>query len=335
MFRTSSLVLALLLAAVGFVGALGRDRQRAAALGRGADRAAGKVERCVTCHVRPEEDPGGAHARASVGCSACHLGNPLAFDKARAHAGLEREPGALRSVTRTCGRSGCHVRNVLGERERAIHGNGDGCVACHVARRLPGSVPRPHPGVDARVTDDRCLACHAPRAGTRGALPETSPAGSGKAAAPADAPPACRAGADGHRFAGLSCIDCHLHAELMGDGTAKRAGRVDITCEACHGPVREGGETTWSEVRDPVSRDLLRQRGESREPSERVRLGRRGTPLWNLRPSDDGWTTTRKGHGVALATPSTPVDAIHVLRDGGRPACVSCHAVRAPVIPAP
>ncbi|MBK9089927.1 MAG: hypothetical protein IPL90_13105 [Holophagales bacterium] len=404
MFRTRTLVALLLLALAGLLAALGREGQRETTLGRGPDRAGGKVERCVTCHVRPEEDPGGAHARAAVGCSSCHLGNELAFDKARAHAGMEAEPGALRTVSRTCGRAGCHVREaqrvatslmarasgivsvdrwvfgeipqprgaatmretlakadpspaerhlgklcagchlhaLRGNRDDAIHGNGSGCSSCHVARRLPGAVPRPHPAVDARVTDDRCLGCHS-RSG-RIALTyeglyevEKDQAGAcGDAATTLhDGRPACRAEADVHRLAGLSCVDCHLHTDLMGDGREweHEEDQVEITCEACHGPVRGGSagtETTWGEVTDPISRDLLRQRGETRPPEEHVRLGRRGTPVWNLRPSGDGWVTFRKGQGVALATKQTPIDANHVLPGHERLTCSSCHAAWAP-----
>lgn len=410
MFRTRTLVVGLLLALAGLLVALGRERTRGVTLGRGPDRAGGKVERCVTCHVRPEEDPGGAHARAAVGCSTCHLGNELAFDKARAHAGMEPEPGALRTVARTCGRSGCHVREaqrvssslmarasgivsvdrwvfgeipeprgtasmaeslakpdpspaevhlgrlcagchlhtLRGNRDDAIHGNGSGCSSCHVARRLPGAVPRSHPAVDARVTDDRCLGCHS-RSG-RIALTyeglyevEKDQAGACGAAATTlhDGRPACRAEADVHRLAGLSCVDCHLHTDLMGDGRAweHEEDQVEITCEACHGPAREGPdagetrasrETTWGEVKDPISRDLLRQRGEVRPPEERVRLGRRGTPVWNLRPSGDGWATLRKGQGVALVTKQTPSDPNHSLTGHERLTCSACHAAWAP-----
>ncbi len=404
MFRTRTLVALLLLALAGLLAALGRERQRETTLGRGPDRAGGKVERCITCHVRAEENPGGAHARAAVGCSSCHLGNALAFDKARAHAGMEAEPGALRTVSRTCGRAGCHVREaqrvatslmarasgivsvdrwvfgeiseprgaatmretlakadpspaerhlgklcagchlhaLRGNRDDAIHGNGSGCSSCHVARRLPGAVPRPHPAVDARVTDDRCLGCHS-RSG-RIALTyeglyevEKDQAGAcGDAATTLhDGRPACRAEADVHRLAGLACVDCHLHTDLMGDGREweHEEEQVEITCEACHGPVRGGREATetiWSEVTDPISRDLLRQRGEARPPDERVRLGRRGTPLWNLRPSASGWVTLRKGQGVALATKQTPNDANHVQPGHERLTCSSCHAAWAP-----
>lgn len=69
-------------------------------------------ERCRDCHTRPEEDPGGAHAAAVIGCEPCHLGNPLATTADAAHRGMESEPGALRTVARTCGR--CHAARPSG-----------------------------------------------------------------------------------------------------------------------------------------------------------------------------------------------------------------------------
>jgi hypothetical protein len=118
----------------------------------------------------------------------------------------------------------------------------------------------------------------------------------------------------------------------MGDGREweHEEEQVEITCEACHGPVREKGEAAWRDVADPISRDLLRQRGETRPPDERVRLGRRGTPVWNLRPSGPAWVTLRKGQGVALATKQTPIDPNHVLPGHERLTCSSCHAAWAP-----
>ncbi len=112
MFRTFAFVAALCAALLGLLMAFGRE-SRGARGGprRGTDRAGGRVERCR--HVprrRTSEDPGGAHARAALGCASCHLGNPLAFGKERAHEGLEREPGALSTVALTCGREGCHAR---------------------------------------------------------------------------------------------------------------------------------------------------------------------------------------------------------------------------------
>ncbi len=271
------------------------------------DRAGGRTERCVSCHVRPDEDPGGAHA------------------------GIEREPGALTTIASTCGREGCHPREAarlatslmvrasgivavdrwaFGEipspkgtetisdvlaaahptpaeshlwklcggchlgtrrasRDDAIRGNGSGCAACHVAPRQRGDPPRSHPAVDSRVSDDRCLGCHS-RSGrialSYKGLAEIEPhqlaGGRTLCAEPValhDGRPACRVESDVHQAAGMACIDCHLHTELMGDGRrrAHKEDQVEVTCEACHGPVREGGEIPWREVTDQISREIL------------------------------------------------------------------------------
>jgi hypothetical protein len=426
MFRTFAFVAALCAALLGLLVGWSREARRARAIGTGGDRAGGRVERCVTCHAKASEDPGGAHARAALGCASCHLGNPLAFSKERAHEGLEREPGALATVRETCGREGCHAREAahvasspmtrnagivsvdrfaFGEvasqdgeatmadvvraanptaaqshlrklcagchlgarranRDDAIHGNGSGCSACHVARRLPAAPPRAHPPVDARVGDDRCLGCHSRSlriALSYQGLAEIEPAqASGPSAACAaptalhDGRPACRVPPDVHQAAGMSCIDCHLHTDLMGDGIARehKEEQVEITCEACHGPLRDGGEVPWRMVKDEISleirkreirnEDLLRKgkRGDS-PPDAPTRLGRRGTPLINLLrrsssssfsssspPSD--WILIRKLDGVALPVKQTPRDRNHALRGHERLTCSSCHAAWVP-----
>jgi hypothetical protein len=367
-FRTFALVSAALAALLGFLVASGREADRTRGTGRGPDHAGGRTERCVSCHVKPDEDPGGAHSRAALGCASCHLGNPLAFGKARAHEGLEREPGALSTVAVTCGREGCHAREsarvatspmtrasgivsvdrfAFGEipspdstetvadilaaarptpaelhlrklcagchlgarranRDDAIHGNGSGCAACHVARLEKGDPPRAHPPIDARVPNDRCFGCHS-RSGrislTYEGLAEVEPHQIAGGPLPCPAPlkladgrPACRMAPDVHQVAGMSCIDCHLHTELMGDGTARthEEEQVEITCEACHGPVREGGEVAWSEVKDEISleiqkrerrreeEDFLRKGSEGRAPDGAARLGRAEPPDWTL-----------------------------------------------------
>lgn len=410
MFRTPALIAALLAAVLGFLVASGREAERGRRVGKGPNHTGGRIERCVACHVTPEEDPGGAHSREALGCASCHLGNPLAFDKERAHEGLEREPGALSTVALTCGREGCHAREsarvatspmtrgagmvavdrfAFGEvaepdgtrtiaevlatahptpaeshlrklcagchlgarranRDDLINGNGSGCAACHVARRLDDK-PRPHPPVDSKVTDDRCFGCHS---------------GSGRIALSYQGlvevekdEPFAHAAPDVHQTAGMACIDCHLHTDLMGDGVARthKEDQVEITCEACHGPVPEGGEVAWSEVSDEISReirkrerrreeeDFLRKgKRESRAPDAPTRLGRRGAPLLNLQrrsPSSfslsssapsSSWVLIRKLDGVALPVKQTPPDRNHTLRGHERLSCSACHAAWVP-----
>ncbi|HEY3351352.1 MAG TPA: hypothetical protein VGM13_16365 [Thermoanaerobaculia bacterium] len=395
MFRTFAFVAALCAALLGLLTGWGREARRERAVGLGPDRASGRLERCVSCHTKESEDPGGAHARAALGCASCHLGNTLAFSKERAHERLEREPGALSTVALTCGRPDCHAREAarvatspmtrnagmvavdrfaFGEsaspdgtetmadvlaaprptaaqdhlrrlcggchlgtrranRDDLIHGNGSGCSSCHVARRLDGK-PRRHPPVDSRVADDRCFGCHS---------------GSGRIALSYQGlveveknKPHARATPDVHQAAGMACIDCHLHTDLMGDGTARthKEEQVEVTCEACHGPVRVGGEVAWLDVKDEISieirkrEDFLRKvkRGEGRPPDAPTRLGSRGTPVLNLlrKSSSSSWILVRKLDGVELPVKQTPRDRNHTLRGHERLTCSACHAAWVP-----
>ncbi len=70
----------------------------------------GRVEMCLSCHKGVELNP--AHDVKVIGCSSCHLGDPLAISKAKAHKGIVKNPGDLRVVDRTCGVNGCHAIRV-------------------------------------------------------------------------------------------------------------------------------------------------------------------------------------------------------------------------------
>ncbi|MDL2716484.1 MAG: hypothetical protein PT977_01915 [Acidobacteriota bacterium] len=395
MFRTFAFIAALFAALLGLLTAWSRETRREVALGRGADRAGGRVERCVTCHEKASEDPGGAHARAALGCASCHLGNALAFSKERAHEGLEREPGALSTVALTCGREGCHAREAsrvatspmtrnagmvavdrfafgeivepdgartIGEvlaaahptraeshlrklcagchlgtrranRDDLIHGNGSGCAACHVARKVDDK-PRRHPPVDSKVTDDRCFGCHSGSERIALSYQGLVEVEKGK--------PYAHAAPDVHQAAGMACIDCHLHTDLMGDGSARthKEEQVEITCEACHGPVRTGGEAAWLDVKDEISIEIRRRgdflrkgkREDGRPPDAPARLGKRGTPLINLlrKSSSSSWVLVRQLDGVELPVKRTPRDRNHTLRGHERLSCSACHAAWVP-----
>jgi hypothetical protein len=241
--------------------------------------------------------------------------------------------------------AGCHLGARRANRDDLINGNGSGCAACHVARRLDDK-PRPHPPVDSKVTDDRCFGCHS---------------GSGRIALSYRGlvevekdEPFAHAAPDVHQTAGLACIDCHLHTDLMGDGVARthKEDQVEITCEACHGPVRVGGEVPWREVKDEISleiqkresrnrenrrEDSLRKVSDGRAPDAPTRLGRRGTPLLNLLresssslSSSPGWILVRKLDDVALPVKQTPRDRNHTLRGHERLSCSACHAAWVP-----
>lgn len=70
----------------------------------------GQPELCLLCHE--EKIPEKAHAREVLGCSSCHLGNPLSPTKETAHQGIVKNPSDLRVIEKTCGQANCHPGDV-------------------------------------------------------------------------------------------------------------------------------------------------------------------------------------------------------------------------------
>ena len=404
----ATLGIVLLALAVGIGFGIRRERDRALEIGSLPERAGGQIERCLTCHSA-SEGPGGPHDSAAIGCSTCHLGQPAAFLKGRAHAGLELEPGALDTVAQTCGQSGCHVeearrvetslmrtasgivavdRFVFGEipkpdgatsmqeilaepapsagqehlrklcagchlgsrrdnRDDAIHNTGSGCSACH---SLTGG-DTGHSPISAAPSDAQCLGCHS-RSGRislsyqgLAELHPTQPTPCDELTVLHDGRPACRQPADVHFEAGLACIDCHVHTELMGDGRTPthKAQALEVRCATCHGPGAR--EIPWGAARDPITRKILARRARNRpksqapqntlpRPEELVRITAKGTPLWNLRATkDNGWQLESKVHGTRHPVKTTPQDFAHSMAGHERLTCQVCHSAWAPTCP--
>ena len=86
----------------------------------------GRIDMCLFCHK--EEKLDAAHDARMIGCASCHLGDAMAIDKEKAHAGMVINPGDLRVVEKTCGVEGCHptdvqkVKNSLMATNRGIIG---------------------------------------------------------------------------------------------------------------------------------------------------------------------------------------------------------------------
>lgn len=101
------LIIALLLAVIALLIGHENLKQRPSQL---YQTVGGQVEMCLACHQQERLDP--AHDVTVLGCSSCHLGNPLAAEKGAAHQGIVKNPGDLRVVERTCGVNGCHAIDV-------------------------------------------------------------------------------------------------------------------------------------------------------------------------------------------------------------------------------
>ncbi|MCA9552952.1 MAG: hypothetical protein KC933_23150 [Myxococcales bacterium] len=150
----------------------------------------------------------------------------------------------------------------------------------------------------------------------------------------ADGRHVCATTPDVHSAAGMACIDCHLHTEIMGDGTsyAHEEQQTEVRCESCHGPA-DGLESRWQQIQDGTSRRLLVRNKLEPGPSERVRTGVRGTPLFNLQDKNGVWTLISKLGAGRWTVPQTPADAPHRLEGHERLQCATCHAAWTPTCP--
>ena len=134
-------------------------------------------------------------------CVSCHLGQPKT-----AHA---LDPGSDR---------------------------GGGCLACHI-NHYPEDA---HPALSTAVSDGRCFGCHS-RSGrislSYTGLAEVDTA-AGRHLRLGDGRPVARMPADVHYLAGMSCIDCHSGAELMGETSqvSHPADAAKASCTDCHAP---------------------------------------------------------------------------------------------------
>ncbi len=172
------------------------ERDRAAGLGNPGAGLRGGSERCLACHGKEAAALPRYHKGEAVGCSGCHLGNPLSFDKQRAHAGMEPFPGDLSTAWRSCGSAQCHPA-VVARVQRSLMASPRGLLA--VNRQAFGEVvePTPSPGEWNRVRSPGDLLSPEP-------------------------------GAEGH--ARKLCASCHLATRHISAAARSRGGG----CSACH-----------------------------------------------------------------------------------------------------
>lgn len=254
-------------------------------------------------------------------------------------------------VRKLCG--SCHLAS---RKERpgdeGFFARGGGCAACHLAP--PDSLgsqangPR-HPDVSAKVAEERCVGCHS-RSGRialsyRGIveLEASDPRVTGRLP---DGRPSGAAPADVHAKAGMTCIDCHVERELMGNGEDHRHAHeaLEIRCADCHasGGCRPGEDCARPAFRD-VSRPLPDE--DAARAADVLRAGwrRRGMPALPEGPplrtsrGTELWRTSAKERSLALATsgerraiPAASERAHHTLPGHARLSCQACHSRWAP-----
>ena len=126
----------------------------------------GRPEGCRACHAGSEGFDR-SHRPETLGCAACHGGDPFTLDGARAHRALERVPGNLAGVQRSCGQGACHAAIAV-RVERSIMTTMAGVISAD--RRVLGepvdaAAPPPHAARLGHSAADShlrelCVSCH-------------------------------------------------------------------------------------------------------------------------------------------------------------------------------
>lgn len=278
-------------------------------------------ERCLACHGREARAMAPWHGPEALGCSSCHLGNPLSLEKARAHAGLERFPGDLSTAALTCGQPRCHpdaVRHV----QRSLMATAAGILS--VTRYTFGEVGRP----DAPGTALGDLALEIVPS------PPASPAESLGRKLCASCHLGTRHRSKQDRARGGGCSACHLRPGPTDDAHPRLS--LGVTGEACTGCHSRSGRVAlsyhgWHEgVAEP---GLEPRPADATQPRERL--------------LPDGRTVRLARSDVHAAAGMSCVDChtrTDLMGDGQRHrhkeqqvdiACTDCHGDRGPARLAP
>lgn len=261
-------------------------------------------------------------------CASCHLGQ----DKS--------QPAAIDQQSRGGGCSACHLdygAEALEElRQRANP-------------RRPAAAPRHHPDISVRVPAMACFGCHS-RSGRIStnyegwhetlldeATARRSPGWPHQYRVLDDGRVFVRQVADVHSARGMVCTDCHLAAEIMGDGKshAHEADAVKIACADCH--TRQASLTATFTQMDPETQKIvaLRQLNQAGRQFVRVQAGDASYP--NVFLDETGAIALSASQGGALLRPKPPAPACgrdilahqkmecRACHSAWAPQCISCH----------
>jgi hypothetical protein len=265
---------------------------------------------------------------------------PATDDLRRIDATREPATAAESHVRKLCG--SCHL---AAPKERpgdlGFDARGGGCTACHLAAPFASGAPSPtarlHPDVSSFVAEARCEGCHS-RSG-RIALSfhgkfELQPPDSRIVGQLPDGRSYGLAAPDVHEAAGMTCIDCHVERELMGDGKVHGHSReaTHVRCEDCHGPFAQAAATSDEERRvQQVLRDAWEKNGRAPLPPGSALTTRHGSPLWRTNAKSLSLTLAVSGEQRSIVT--TAAAAHHTLRGHERLSCQACHTRWAPRCP--
>ena len=232
----------------------------------------------------------------------------------------------------------CHLWKARQRGGGEMAQRGGGCSACHVVKAQGPADTKlrsfAHAKLSTRIPSSNCRRCH-----NRSARQGLSYAGhfesAGYGTPYAEGLPGNRRLSGGrfylelppdvHQQAGMACIDCHTHLELMGDGQEHEYLRdqVGISCEMCHDPEFEA--LRESEVLGRKLIDLNRAVPDAAGTA--MVYSPKGAPVYNLRQLGPRVVLFRKLDGRPLFLDTGSQDRPwHQLSGHERLSCQACHS---------
>jgi hypothetical protein len=244
-------------------------------------------------------------------CANCHMGNP------------KTEYGPVTQLSRGGGCNACH----LNYSDSAL-------VSLTLSDDRLKSGTFYHPQLNLNISDEHCFGCHS-RSGrislNYGGWHETLLEGEdipeeGRFKTLDDKRVLEYIGEDIHHQKGMTCIDCHISAELMGDGQlfAHKEEQLKIRCEDCHfsGKAKTGRYPDFN----AESKKIIRQRGWMPGDSSYILTSANSLPLINCWLDDEGNAVLRVKTGNEILPMLPPVEACTRGKVHKSLSCESCHS---------
>jgi hypothetical protein len=248
-------------------------------------------------------------------CANCHLGNP------------KQEPGPISQTARGGGCNACHLNY------------SDSALICLTLSkdRLVKEIFY-HPQININIFGDHCFACHSRSGrialsyeGWHETLLETdSIPDNGIYKVLEDRRVVEYIGEDVHHRAGMTCADCHISYELMGDGNvyAHKEDQVKIRCEDCHFSERPAIKVY--EALDAESKKIIAQRKWQTEGINYLTVSSGGYPLLNAWIETSGKAILRSKSKDTMYVIKPPAGKCSQGNAHKALSCESCHSAWVP-----
>jgi hypothetical protein len=260
-----------------------------------------------------KHSPADSHLRQL--CASCHLGQE------------KLQPGPINDTDRGGGCSACHL-----EYEPA--------ALAELNHRGGGQELLDHPGISVHVSSQACFGCHS-RSGRIATNYEgwhetlldegsakRSPGWPGQFRQLADGRIFRKHPADVHAENGMTCVDCHVAREIMGDGSAHahESDAIRIACIDCH---QRGATVSRNFTQlDPETQAIIAMR-KLNDPGRRYVVTSSGVAYENVFLDGKGRPMIAMMDSAKLLKPK-PLAAACAASMHKRLTCAACHTAWAP-----